>query len=87
MKPDYDRIVAPWTRESDRQGYKRRNWPAVRRWAALCVTLMAGAVAAREALDARTLFHAFFAGAIAAGAVMLRHYLDPRLFVERPPTQ
>ena len=65
--------LAAWTAETRRVGFKRRNWPVVRRLAALCTGLLLAGLAAR------------LLGYAPAGAVMLIWFFDPRRFRARPP--
>ncbi|MBZ6383778.1 hypothetical protein [Sphingomonas sanguinis] len=76
--------LAAWTTETRRVGFKRRNWPVVRRLAALCTGLLLAGLAARLQGYAPVLAAACWITAAVAGAVMLIWFFDPRRFRARP---
>lgn len=82
--PDEEQLAA-WMSDIRRVGFKRRNWPVVRRLGVLSAgLLLAGGLA--DLLDYPPALAAscWVAGA-AAGTAMLVWFLDPRRFKARPP--
>lgn len=76
---------AEWIAGTRQVPYNRRNWPVVRRLAAVTVTLLVVSLPANLVLGSRTLTTACWIGAIIAGAAMFTWRGDSRLFVERSP--
>ena len=77
--------LAAWTAETRRVEFERRNWPVVRRLAALCAGLLLAGLAARLLGYAPALAAACWIAAAVTGAVMLIWFFDPRRFRARPP--
>ena len=76
--------LAAWTAETRRVEFKRRNWPVVRRLAALCTGLLLAGLAARLLGYAPALAAACWIAAAVTSAVMLIWFFDPRRFRARP---
>lgn len=76
---------AEWIARTRQVPYNRRNWPVVRRLAAVTVTLLMVSLPAEFVLGSRTLPAACWIGAAIAGAAMFTWRGDSRLFIERPP--
>ena len=72
--------LAAWMADTRRVGFKRRNWPVVRRLAALCTGLLLAGLAIRLLGYAP----ACWIAAVVIGAVMLIWFFDPRRFRARP---
>lgn len=77
--------LAAWTAKTRRVGFKRRNWPVVRRLAALCAGLLLAGLAARLLGYAPALSAACWIAAAVTAAVMLIWFFDPHRFRTRPP--
>lgn len=77
--------LAAWTAKTRRVGFKRRNWPVVRRLAVMCIGLLLAGLATRLLGYAPALAAACWIAATVTGAVMLIWFLDPRRFRARPP--
>ena len=76
--------LAAWAADTRRVGFKRRNWPVVRRLAALCTGLLLVGLAARPLGYAPALAAACWIAAAVTGAVMLIWFFDPRRFRAQP---
>lgn len=77
--------LAGWATKTRQAGYRRRNWPVVRRLAAVTVVLLLASLPAEFVFSSRALAAACWAGAAVSGVAMLAWFLDRRLFVEQPP--
>ncbi|MGW8192615.1 hypothetical protein [Sphingomonas sp. ABOLH] len=85
MSGSRDEQLAAWTAETRRVGFKRRNWPVVRRLAALCAGLLLAGLAARLLGYAPALAAICWVAAAVTGAIMLIWFFDRRRFRARPP--
>ena len=85
MSGSRDEQLAAWTAETRRVGFKRRNWPVVRRLAALCTGLLLAGLATRLLGGAPVLATVCWIAAAITGAIMLIWFFDPRRFRARPP--
>ncbi len=83
-RPSQDEL-ATWAAATRQVRYERRNWPVVRRLAAMCVILLLVGLAAYLLDLSIALVVICGAGAAAAGVAMLVWFLDPRRFRIRPP--
>lgn len=86
MERTTDQRLAAWADETRRDGFRRRNWPVVRRLALVSIGLLLTSLVADLLLGSRELTMASLVGAGLSGAAMLAYFLDQRLFVQRPPT-
>ncbi len=77
--------LADWAAGTARAGFRRRNWPVVRRLAAATVTLLLAGLLAEYFAGSPGLAVACWAGAAVTGAAMLVWFVDRRRFVERTP--
>jgi O-antigen/teichoic acid export membrane protein len=77
--------LATWAAGTRQVGYERRNWPAVRRLAAICVILLLVGLAAHLLGLSIALVAVCGAGAAVAGVAMLIWFVDRRRFRNRPP--
>ena len=77
--------LAAWTAETKRAGFKQRNWPVVRRLAALAVTLLLTGLAVSLLDYPPALAAICWVAAAIASAAMLVWFFDPRRFKPRPP--
>jgi len=77
--------LAAWTAKTRQVRFERRNWPVVRRLAALCTGLLLAGLATRLLGYAPALAAACWIAAAVIGAVMLIWFFDPRRFRARPP--
>ena len=82
--PKEERLAA-WASDTRRVGFERRNWPVVRRLAALCAGLLLAGLATYLLGYAPALAAACWIAAAVTGAVMLVWFFDPRRFRARPP--
>jgi hypothetical protein len=73
-----DEQMRAWKADTQASEFKVRNWPVVRRWAALCVVLMLAGLAGHVLAFPRALVLACWAGAAIAGGTMLRWFFDKR---------
>lgn len=85
MSRSREEQLAAWTAETRRVGFDRRNWPVVRRLAALCTGLLLAGLAVRLLGYAPALAAACWIAAAFTGAVMLIWFFDARRFRARPP--
>lgn len=76
---------AEWIAGTRQLPYDRRNWPVVRGFAAVTVTLLVVSLPADLVLGSRALTAACWIGATVAGAAMFAWFGDSRRFVERSP--
>ena len=77
--------LADWAAGTARAGFRRRNWPVVRRLAAATVTLLLVGLPAEHVAGSPGLATACWAGAAVAGTAMLVWFVDRRRFVEKTP--
>ena len=77
--------LTDWAAGTARAGFRRRNWPVVRRLAAATVTLLLVGLPAEHVAGSPGLATACWAGAAVTGAAMLVWFVDRRRFVERTP--
>jgi hypothetical protein len=80
-----EKRLAAWAADTRRVRFERRNWPVVRRLAALCATLLLAGLAASLLDYPAALVAACWIAAAATGAVTLVWFFDPRRFKARPP--
>ncbi len=85
MRGPTEEQLAAWAADTRRVGFRRRNWPVVRRLAALCTGLLLAGLAIRLLGYAPAVAAACWIAAAVAGAVMLIWFFDPRRFRARPP--
>lgn len=85
MGRNADKQRAGWLDDTRAQGFERRDWPRVQKLAAGSVALMAAGVLAERRPEAAGLAVLGYISAGVVGGVMLAHFLDDRLFVEKPP--
>ena len=85
MERTTDERLAAWMAETRRDGFRRRNWLAVRSLAVVSAGLLLASLVAEYLLGSRELTMASLVGAALTVAAMLAYFLDQRLFVERPP--
>jgi hypothetical protein len=78
--------LAAWTVDTKRGRFERRNWPVVRRLAALCVGLLLAGLAANLLDYPPALTAACWIAAAVTSAVMLVWFFDPHRFKARPPS-
>ncbi len=83
-RPDEQQLAA-WTADTRRIGFERRNWPVVRRLAALCAGLLLAGLAADLLGYPPTLAAVCWVAGAVAGTAMLVWFFDPRRFKARPP--
>lgn len=83
-RPSQDEL-ATWAAGTRQGGYERRNWPVVRRLAAICVILLLVGLAAHLLDLSIALVVGCGAGAAVASVAMLVWFLDPRRFRIQPP--
>ena len=77
--------LATWAVGTRQVGYERRNWPVVRRLAAICVILLLFGLAAHLLDLSIALVVVCGAGAAVVSVTMLIWFLNPRRFRIRPP--
>lgn len=77
--------LAAWAADTRRVGFERRNWPVVRRLAALCTGLLLAGLATHLLGYASALTAVCWIAGAVTGAVMLIWFFDPRRFRARPP--
>lgn len=77
--------MAGWAAETRQAGFRHRNWPVVRRLAAVTAALLLVSLPVEFVFGSRTLAAACWVGVAMAGAAMLAWFFDRRLFVEQPP--
>ena len=77
--------LATWAAGTRQVGYERRNWPVVRRLAAICVILLLFGLAAHLLDLSIALVVVCGAGAAVVSVTMLIWFLNPRRFRIRPP--
>ncbi|QYE37032.1 hypothetical protein KZX46_20975 (plasmid) [Polymorphobacter sp. PAMC 29334] len=73
---------AGWIAETKLAGFRRRNWPVVRRLAAVTTTLLLMSLPAEFVLGSRGVAAACWIAAAAAGTAMFAWFFDRRRFVE-----
>jgi len=77
--------LAAWTADTKRIGFARRNWPVVRRLAAVTVALLLAGLTAGLLNYPPALTAACWIAATIAGTAMLVWFFDPRRFRSRSP--
>jgi len=77
--------LADWAAGTARAGFRRRNWPVVRRLAVATVTLLLVGLRSEQVAGPPGLATACWTGAAVAGTAMLVWFLDRRRFIERTP--
>ena len=77
--------LTDWAAGTARAGFRRRNWPVVRRLAAATVTFLLVGLRSEYLPGLSGLAVACWAGAAVTGAAMLVWFVDRRRFVERTP--
>lgn len=85
MSGSREEQLAAWAADTKRIGFERRNWPVVRRLAALCTGLQLAGLTIRLLGYAPALAAVCWIAAAVTGAIMLIWYFNPRRFRKRPP--
>ena len=82
--PSKEQLEA-WAADTRRVRFERRNWPVVRRSAALFVTLLLAGLTASLLDYPPALAAACWVAAAVTGTAILVWFLDPRRFKSRSP--
>jgi len=77
--------LTDWAAGTARAGFRRRNWPVVRRLAAATVTLLLVGLRSEYVAGPPGLATVCWVGAAVAGTAMLVWFFDRRRFVEQTP--
>ena len=81
MTTTTDKQLADWLAGTKLMGFRRRNWPVMRRLGAVTAALLLVSLPAEFALGSHDMAAACWIGAAATGAEMFAWLFDRRLFV------